>query len=158
VSASPYLSVELRVENEPLPADVAILNDRLYRYNAAITGHHNGRSLTIFIRNEAHEIVAGLHGWTWGQTGFVQTLWVREDLRGQGVGARLLATAEVEAARRGCREVHLDTHSYQAPDFYRHRGYEILGELPGWPDQTTRIFFRKILPLPTAAVRTDASD
>jgi GNAT superfamily N-acetyltransferase len=146
VSTSPYLSVELRVEDEPLPADVAILNDRLYRHNAAITGHDNGRSLTIFVRNEAHEIVAGLHGWTWGQTGFVQTLWVREDLRGQGIGARLLVTAEVEAARRGCREVHLDTHSYQAPDFYRHRGYEILGELPGWPGQTTRIFFRKILP------------
>jgi GNAT superfamily N-acetyltransferase len=95
--------------------------------------------------------VAGLHGWTWGQTGFVQTLWVREDLRGRGVGARLLATAEVEAALRGCREMHLDTHSYQAPGFYLHCGYETLGELPGWPDQTTRIFLRKILRCPSAA-------
>jgi hypothetical protein len=42
--------------------------------------------------------------------------------------------------------VHLDTHSYQAPGFYRHRGYEVIGELPGWPDHTTRIFLRKILP------------
>jgi GNAT superfamily N-acetyltransferase len=109
VSASPYLSVELRVENEPRPADDALLNDRLYRYNAAVTGCDNGRSLTIFVRDGAAEIVAGLHGWTWGQTGFVQTLWVRDDLRGRGLGARLLATAESEAARRGCREVHLDT-------------------------------------------------
>ena len=73
-----------------------------------------------------------------GQPGFVETLWVREDLRRAGLGARLLATAEVEAVRRGCREMHLDTHSYQAPDFYHHRGYAVIGELPGWPDQTTR--------------------
>ena len=142
----PYLSVELRVEDEPPPADVAVLNARLYRHNTAVTGWDNGRGLVIFIRDEASDIVAGLHGWTWGQTGFVQTLWVREDLRGRGLGARLLAMAELEAASRGCREVHLDTHSWQEPDFYRQRGYEVIGELPGWPDQTTRIFLRKTLP------------
>jgi GNAT superfamily N-acetyltransferase len=100
--APPDLSGELRVEDEPPPADVAALNDRLYRHKAAVTGCDNPRWLTIFVRDEARGIVAGLHGWTWGQTGFVQTLWVREDVRGRGLGARLLATAEVEAARRGC--------------------------------------------------------
>jgi ribosomal protein S18 acetylase RimI-like enzyme len=152
---SPFRSVDLQVEDQPLPTDVAILNDRLYRHNAAITGCDDGRSLTMFVRDEGREIVAGLHGWTWGQIGFVQTLWVREDLRGQGLGARLLATAEVEAACRGCCEMHLDTHSYQAPGFYRRRGYEVLGELPGWPGQTTRIFLRKILRFPSPAAEPD---
>jgi GNAT superfamily N-acetyltransferase len=147
---SPYPSVELRIEDEPLPADVAVLNDRLHRHNAAVTGCDNGRGLTILVRDEARDIVAGLHGWTWAQVGFVQTLWVRDDFRGRGIGARLLAAAEVEAARRGCRQMHLDTHSYQAPDFYRHRGYEVLGELPGWPEPATRIFLRKTLS-PSAA-------
>jgi ribosomal protein S18 acetylase RimI-like enzyme len=155
--ASPYLLVELQVEDEPPPADVALLADRLYQYNATVSGWDNGRWLTILVRNEAGEIVAGLHGWTWGQTGFVQTLWVREDLRRAGLGERLLTTAEVEAVRRGCREMHLDTHSYQAPDFYRHRGYEVIGELPGWPDKTTRIFFRKALSdCPSALAGADA--
>ena len=139
-------SIELRVEDQASPAEVAALNDALYRHNAAVTGHDDGRWLTIFARDDAGQIVAGLHGWTWGQTGFVQTLWVREDLRGRGLGARLLATAEMEAGRRGCREVQLDTHSYQAPGFYRRQGYEVIGELPGWPEQTTRIFLRKTLP------------
>jgi ribosomal protein S18 acetylase RimI-like enzyme len=137
--------VELRVEDAPSPEDVAALNRRLYHHNAAITGCDDGRSLTILVRNETGEIMAGLHGWTWAQTGFVQTLWVREDLRGRGLGARLLSTAEVEAARRGCREMHFETHDYQAPGFYRHLGYEVIGELPGWPGATTRIFFRKTL-------------
>lgn len=146
-----YLSAELRVDDEPAPADVALLNDRLYRHNAGVTGCDDGRWLTILFRDEGGDIAAGLHGWTWGRTGFVQMLWVREDLRGRGLGARLLRTAEIEAARRGCGEMHLDTHSYQAPSFYRRRGYEVIGELPGWPEHTTRIFFRKALPDTPAA-------
>ena len=136
---------ELRVEDEPRPEDVARLGDRLYEFNAAASGVDDGRWLSIFVRDGASEICAGLHGWTWGRTCQVQTLWVREDLRGRGVGARLMAAAEQEAARRGCRELHLDTHSYQAPDFYRRLGYEVIGELPGWPGASTRIFFRKAL-------------
>jgi ribosomal protein S18 acetylase RimI-like enzyme len=94
----------------------------------------------------AGEIMAGLRGWTWGRTGFVQALWVRDDLRGRGIGVRLLEEAEREATRRGCREMQLDTHSYQAPGFYRRQGYEQIGELPGWPSgETTRVFFRKSL-------------
>ncbi len=140
---------DLRGEDEPRPEDVALLADRLYRYNAAVTGCDDGRWLAIFVRDEAGGVVGGLHGWTWGRTGFVGTLWVREDLRGQGLGARLLAEAEREAARRGCREMQLDTHSYQAPGFYRRLGYAEIGQLPGWPAGThTRIFFRKTLEVP----------
>jgi GNAT superfamily N-acetyltransferase len=139
------LPAALRVEDEPSPADVAALHERLYRYNAAVTGCDDGRWLTILLRDEGGEIHAGLHGWTWGRTGFVDTLWIREDLRGRGLGARLLATAEAEATRRGCREMHLNTHSYQAPGFYRRLGYEVIAELPGWPRESTRIFLRKPL-------------
>ena len=138
-------SEELRVEEDPRPEDIALLNDRLYRFNAAATGVDDGRWLAIFVRDAAGQVEAGLHGWTWGRTGFVQTLWVREDLRGRGLGSRLIAAAEREAARRGCREVQLDTHSYQAPAFYCRRGYEVVGELPGWPEDTTRLFLRKAL-------------
>jgi GNAT superfamily N-acetyltransferase len=139
---------DLRVEDQPRPEDVALLADRLHQYNAAMTGN-DGRWLAIFVRDDAGGIVGGLHGWTWGRTGFVGTLWVREDLRRQGLGARLLAAAEREAARRGCREMQLDTNSYQAPGFYRRLGYAEIGQLPGWPRSSdTRVFFRKPLDSP----------
>jgi GNAT superfamily N-acetyltransferase len=118
------------IEDEPFAAEVAALDDRLYRHNVAVTGCGDGRRLAIFVRDPHGGLLAGLHGWTWGRTGFVRTLWVREELRGQGIGARLLAAAEREAVRRGCREMQLDTHSYQAPGFYRRCGYEQIGEFP----------------------------
>ena len=140
------MSDALVVEDEPRLEEVAALDDRLHRHNVVATGCDNGRWLAIFVRDATGEVMAGLHGWTWGRTGFVRTLWVREDLRGRGLGARLLGKAEQEAARRGCREMQLDTHSYQAPGFYRRQGYQQIGELPGWPGaEATRVFFRKAL-------------
>ena len=133
------------IEDDPRPEDVARLNDGLTRFNFSATGVDNGRWLAIFVRDAGGQIEAGLHGWTWGQTGFVQTLWVRDDLHGHGLGSRLLDAAEREAERRGCVEMQLDTHDYQAPDFYRRQGYESIGELPGWPGNSKRIFFRKAL-------------
>jgi GNAT superfamily N-acetyltransferase len=137
---------ELRIEDEPRLEEVAALEERLHQHNVAKTGCDDGRWLAIFVRDAAGELMAGLHGWTWGGTGFVRTLWVRDDLRGRGLGARLLGAAEREAARRGCREMQLDTHDYQAPGFYRRQGYREIGELPGWPGAATRrVFFRKAL-------------
>lgn len=143
------MSHEIRVESELRPEDKAFLGDRLYEYSAAATGVDDGRWLAVFARDAGGAIVAGLHGWTWGGTGYVDTFWVREDLRRHGLGKRLLAAAEREAAERGCRVMQLSTHDYQAPDFYPRVGYERIGELPGWPNGTMRIFFRK--PLAPAA-------
>jgi ribosomal protein S18 acetylase RimI-like enzyme len=139
------LEESFAIEDEPKSEDVASLSDALYRFNADATGVHDGRWLAIFVRDAAGQIEAGLHGWTWAGTGFVQTLWVREDLRRSGLGSRLLAAAEREVARRGCREMQLDTHTYQSPGFYERMGYERIGELPGWPADTMRVFFRKAL-------------
>lgn len=136
---------DLRIESEPSLEDVAALGEHLYRHSAAVTGCDDGRWLAIFVRDAAGDVVAGLHGWTWAGTGFVKTLWVREDLRRQGLGARLLEAAEREAAGRGCREVQLDTLTYQAAGFYRRLGYEQIGDLPGWPAGSRRLFFRKAL-------------
>lgn len=136
---------ELWIEDEPRREDVALLDARLYEFNAAATGVDDGRLLAIFVRDSDGTIVAGLHGWTWGGTGFVQAIWVHEKLRRRGLGSRLLGAAEAEARRRGCHHMDLDTHGYQAPGFYRRLGYDVIGELPGWPGDDIRIFFRKRL-------------
>ena len=136
---------EFRIDENPRLEDREALSDALYAFNAAATGVDDGRWLSIFVRDGGGALEAGLHGWTWGGTGHVDNLWVREDLRGRGMGAGLLTAAEEEAARRGCREMQLSTHSYQAPAFYARQGYEAIGELPGWPGATTRVFFRKAL-------------
>ena len=83
--------------------------------------------------------MAGLHGWTWGDCFYVQSLWVREDLRRQGWGTRLLRAAEAEATARGCRRALLWTLDYQAPSFYQRLGYQVIGRVEGFPGAHTII-------------------
>ena len=123
----------LRIEIEVAPKDVRFLEDRLYEFNVEQIGFDDGKWLSIFVRDDTGAIVAGLHGWTWCGSCQIQTLWVHRDLRRQSYGKRLMAAAEQEARARGCRQILLDTFSFQAPRFYEKLGFEIIGEAEDFP-------------------------
>ena len=109
------------------------LDHEINAFNVAVTGYRDARHLTIAARADDGGLLAGLNGWTWGGCGYIEYLWVRDDQRGNGLGARLLAAAEAEIRRRGCDRVALDTHSFQAPGFYARLGYTECGRTPGYP-------------------------
>jgi GNAT superfamily N-acetyltransferase len=99
------------------------LSERIIEYNVAATGFDDGRRLSAAVRGADGSLEAGVAGFTWGGSAYIDYLWVREDMRGTGLGARLLAAAETEATARGCSQVIISSHTFQAPDFYLRRGY-----------------------------------
>lgn len=80
--------------------------------------------------------------WKWFT---VDTMWVEEGLRGRGLGAGLLAAAEEQARRRGCRWSKLNTWDFQAPDFYLRCGYQEYGRELDYPPGHTNFLLRKDL-------------
>lgn len=130
---------------EPSLADIEYLEDRLYEFNKAATGITDGRSLGVFLRDSARNIVAGAAGHTWGDTCELRQVWVSEPLRGQGIGRGLLAEAEAEAVRRGCIQIILSTHSFQAPKFYEKLGFTPISDVPDYPRGYSQVVFRKRL-------------
>jgi len=121
------------------------LRGLLYRFNVEATGIDDGDLLVATVRDDQGTLVAGLFGWSWGGTCFVDLLHVAAGHRGTGLGSRLLAAAEEEGARRGCAQVVLATHSFQAPDFYRARGYLEFGRVDGYPAGHAQIHLAKPL-------------
>lgn len=123
----------LVIEEHPSRAEIDRLEQRIFEFNVAQTGYDDGRDIGIFIRDALGELEAGLWGFTWGGCMRIEYLWVSEALRGKGVGTRLLHAAQEEARRRGCLQVLLDTHTFQAPGFYAKHGYETFATVADYP-------------------------
>lgn len=99
------------------------LSDELDKYNASATPEvPPAEELTVQVI-ESGELVAGASGWTWGLAAGIGMTWVREDKRGTGLGADLMASFENEARNRGSAHVFVTSFTFQAPGFYERLGY-----------------------------------
>lgn len=136
---------DLVIEAHPAPHDLDFLEDQINAYNVEVTGIVDWYPLAIFMRDDAGQIVAGINGGMWGGYLEIKNLWVREDRRGQGLGRQLLLAAEQEARARGCTQVLLDTHDFQAPKFYKKLGYSVFGVFEGIGGQYNRYYLSKQL-------------
>ena len=116
--------VDLQIIDDPQASDIVQLEANIDSFNAAVTGIDDARFLSIMLKRADGELYAGLHGHSWGATCQIKLLWVAEQERGQGLGAALLRAAEAEARLRGCKQIMLATHDFQAPDFYAKHGFE----------------------------------
>ncbi|HYO32683.1 MAG TPA: GNAT family N-acetyltransferase [Nocardioidaceae bacterium] len=75
----------------------------------------------------------------------IDILWVDEAERGHGLGEALLAAAEREGCRRGCRWSKVNTWDFQAPGFYERCGYVEYGREVDYPPGHTNFLLRKDL-------------
>ncbi|MFF4726502.1 GNAT family N-acetyltransferase [Streptomyces mirabilis] len=92
-------------------------------------------------------LAGGLVGHTWTTWLHVTYLWVDAPHRGAGLGGRLLAEAERLAhEERGCRNSRLETWDFQAPEFYKKHGYEVVCVIPDYPPGITEYTLTKPLP------------
>ncbi len=129
----------------PRPQEIDRLSEGINTFSVPAVGPSNRVNLTYFVKGDAGEILAGVHGNTdWGWL-YISALWVDESLRGTGLGSALMAKAEALAIERGCTQAYLQTMSYQAPDFYAKLGYTVFAELEDIPPPHKCIFFRKQL-------------
>jgi GNAT superfamily N-acetyltransferase len=123
----------------------AFLEDRICEFNAKATGYYDGMHLAGCMRSDAGEIIAGYSGHTWGSCCELAHVWVHEQYRGQGFGTQLIRSAEAEAVARGCVQIVLATHSFQAPEFYERLGYQRKYTIEGNPKNHADIIYVRVL-------------
>ena len=138
-------NTDLHVTEHPAEADWNFVQDQLHTFNMRATGYDDYSPIAIFVRDETGVIIAGLTAFTWGGTLRIEYVWVHEQWRKHGYGKRMVEAAEQEAIARGCKQAVLDTHSFQAPDFYPKLGYVLCGVMEDYPVGYQQLFFQKRL-------------
>lgn len=145
-----------RIETEVDKERRAALGERLEAANArrspAMAALRGSRAddevpLQVWALDErSGELIAGLDGFTWGHWLHVGLLWVADAYRGAGLGSGLLKRAETTAREeRGCACARLETWDFQAPEFYRRLGYEVVGRVDDYPPGVTEFILTKRL-------------
>ena len=145
MTIAPAGQTAMTVTEAPAAGDLAALDRALDGFNKAATGIDDRRPLAILLKRDDGTLRAGLSGHSWGGCCSIKLLWVADGERGSGLGRRLMAAAEAEAARRGCRQILLSTHSFQAPGFYEKLGYHCLARIPDDPRGHARLVLAKQL-------------
>ena len=133
------------VTDTPDPADVAVIGQGLSAYNEEQTSISDSKRLAVLVKDESGKTVGGISGRSSLGLLFLDLVYLPRTMRRGGLGSRLLAAAEEEGRRRGCKAAVLYTISFQAPEFYKRYGWRVFGEIPCDPPGTSRIFMTKEL-------------
>jgi ribosomal protein S18 acetylase RimI-like enzyme len=136
---------EITREDEAHGTLSSFLSDQIYEFNQAATGFTDGILMAYSVRDSDGNIIAALTGHTWGGTCEISQLWVDEPHRHQRLGSRLMEEAERIARERGCSQIFLTTHSFQAPDYYVKLGFELCGAIDNYPAEHKFFTMRKLL-------------
>jgi ribosomal protein S18 acetylase RimI-like enzyme len=141
---------DLNLVYDPLPSGALtdFISKNVINTNFARTGVSTWHPVGFFLRNKRGEVLGGVTGHVWAGWIHINYLWVTEMLRGQRNGTRLMDAAESFAVERGAANATLETMSYQAPGFYRKRGYVVFGQLDDYPTGHTKFYLRKNLAQP----------
>ena len=120
------------------------IEDGLRQFNARTNSDMATDDFGFAAKNAQSELIGGV--WVRARMGAaeIDTLWVADGCKNEGLGTRLLKKAETEATKRGATLIHLNTFDFQAPRFYKRRGYEVFGEIT-FPNGTTKYWMKKPL-------------
>ena len=94
-----------------------IIGDLIRSYNRSKREVAESEPLNLYVEDDSGELMAGLVAETFGNWLEIEYLFVKEDLRAQGIGSQLLKQAESEAKKRNCRFAFVNTYQFQAPAF-----------------------------------------
>lgn len=122
------------------------LGRRMRQFNYGFIGEYGQvQPVWVSAKDDVGQLVGGLRGFVFLHWLNVELLFVDETARHQGVGRKLLATAEHEARELGARNATLNTFEWQARAFYLQQGYEEFGRIDNYVQGFCAAWMKKAL-------------
>ena len=101
--------------------------------------------VNLYLCDRENYVYGGLLANIRWKTVHVLALWVDENLRGKGFGGELVDKIEMIALEKKCLNILLETTNRHCPEFYLHKGFEVVGMVDNCPKESRYYYFRKSL-------------
>ena len=133
------------MSGEPDPNDKQIMVDGMLAYHASKGHVRKTDQYSIVVKDEDNKTIGCvIVSFLWSGME-IESLWVEESHRNQGLGTRLMSAVEAEGKKRGSTVAYTNTFTWQAPEFYKKIGYTLFGQLENFPQGNTLYYFSKRL-------------
>jgi len=132
-------------QEEPIQEDEQVLNDGISDEAAMKKNMDRIKPFRVFIKDAQGIVLGGVSGTIFYGSLYVDMLWLKEELRHQGLGKKLMMEAEKIGCKRKCTFVTLNTMDWEALPFYQKLGYEIEFVRKGYSNDSQMYMLRKEL-------------
>jgi SAM-dependent methyltransferase/GNAT superfamily N-acetyltransferase len=134
--------IQFSLETQPNEKDDAIVRDGINNFNNSLhndpVSHHS-----IFAKLNG-EVVGGALIYQHVDAIYIDSLWVDEKYRNQGVGSTLLKKAEQDALEKGILKQVICTFHEPNMQYYKNRGFELIATVPEYIHGMDKYYLRKI--------------
>ncbi len=134
--------------DSPTEEEVKLIEKGLEDYDREQTNgelDNPGIEINLVLKDDEGKVVGGLGVSTVLRVMHLEVFWVAKEYRKLGYGRDLVLEAERIGREKGCILSHTWTFSFQAPEFYKKIGYELVAIYDGFPDGITEYVLRKRL-------------
>jgi GNAT superfamily N-acetyltransferase len=136
--------ITVQIETDVSQQDRMALAELIRQFNRQFFTPSEWQSIAVMARDNSGEIVGGVLGEIGCNWLYIRVFVVREDLRHQGIGTRLLKTVEQVGLDQSCVGVYLETLDFQAKEFYERLNYRVFGVQENYPIGFKRYFMQKL--------------
>ena len=145
MSIIPGEDYHFEYQEEPIQEDEQVLNDGISDESALKKNMEPIKPFRVFIKDTNGIVLGGASGTIFYGSLYVDMLWLKKELRGQGLGKKLMMEAEKIGRERQCTFVTLNTMDWEALSFYQKLGYQIEFVREGYTNESKMYMLRKIL-------------
>ncbi len=133
--APPVPAPVLHISDEADPNLDIYIDAKLRNYEAAKLPEelHGSTRINLYLKDADGAPRGGVIGTVAYGALFVHLTWIDEDCRGAGAGSELYDRLEEDARGMNCTKAVVSTSTLHDHEFYRSRGYEVLGTLQDVP-------------------------
>ena len=131
------MALTWKTGNEAPADDLETVANGVFSHGRSQATDGNAEPISCLVRDSIRVVAGGSGRTEYGRL-FVIYLWVAEELRGQGIGTRILLELEVEAAKRGCRDALIETLDDSVAKLYARLGYQAVATVAGYVGRFNR--------------------